>query len=363
MVNFDMNIFNNLKKLFFLLIVIISVSCSEAGDQNSETRLVTPVTVAVAELRDLSDAFTVSSEVVAYKRSYVASRISGLVEEVNFEEGEIVRNGDIMAKIDIRLQQTELRRALAVLNEAEDVYERTFTLFESGAVSRADLMTAERSLEQARSEVERLELAVEFGSVRAPISGVVTARLTEAGNNIGVNERMFTVTDMSLLVIRPGISELNLAGLIEGMEVDVMMDVYPDHAFSGTIRRIFPNMDPVSGLFTVEVELIREKEQPVVRPGFLARIRFAAYERREVVSVPSESVVERNGERFLFLLENDDENVIQIPVLVGVQRDGYAEILDGIESGVTIVATNLDGLSDGSAVRVVGTFRRHGFRN
>ncbi len=349
--------------LFHLFLLTFLISCNSSDSPPADQRPAPPVTVSTSEIRDLSDAFTVSSEVIAYKRSYVASRISGLIEEVNFEEGQSVRTGDVMAVIDTRQQQTELRRARAALIEATDIYKRTAVLFESDAVSRAELLTARRNLEQAESDVERLELTISFGSVKAPINGVVTSRLVEIGNNVGVNERMFTVTDMSLLVVRPGVSELNLTGLREGQEVGVNLDVYPDQPFRGVIRRIFPGMDPISRLFTVEVELVREQGQPVVRPGFLARVRFAADDRREAVSVPSEAVYERNGETFLYVLNDEIDQVSRIPVKVGIQRDGYAEIIEGLEPGVTVAATNLDAISDGSAVRVVGTFRRHGFRN
>ena len=345
-----------------VLFLLFMVSC-EPTEETSGSGSATSITAAEAQVRDLTDAFTVSSEVIAYKRSYVASRLSGLVEQVNVEEGEAVQAGDVMASLDVRQQRADLRRAEAALRESRDIFERTQTLFESEAATRAELLTAERNFEQAEIDVERLQLTIEFGTVRSPIDGVVTARLIEPGNNVSVNERMFTVTDMNLLVVRPGISEMNLAGLEEGQNVDIHLDVYPDRTFSGTIRRIFPSVDAASRLFTVEVELLQGEDKPVVRPGYLARVRFAADERREVISVPSEAVAERNGDAVLFVLNEDEDSVILTPVEIGVQRDGYAEIRKGIEAGTKVAAANLDALDDGTEVRVVGTFRRHGFRN
>jgi membrane fusion protein, multidrug efflux system len=348
--------------LLFVFIILIG-GCSDSEGERSESASATSVTAAEVQTRDLSDAFTVSSEVIAYRRSYVAARIEGFIEEVNYEEGESVSRGDVLARIDTRRQQTDLRRARANLIEATDILDRTERLYERDAATRAELLSARRNFEQAESDVERLELETDFGSVTAPISGVVTSRLVEPGNNVSVNERMFTVTDMDLLVIRPGVSELNLRGLSEGEHVDVHLDVYPDRTFRGSIRRIFPSVDAASGLFTVEVELLADDDKPVVRPGFLARVRFAADDRREVTSVPSEAVAERNGDTYLFKLNEDEDAVELVPVRVGIQRDGFAEITEGIEPGARVAAANLDVLDDGSRVRVVGTFRRHGFRN
>jgi membrane fusion protein (multidrug efflux system) len=345
-----------------ILLLLFLASCTETNDR-SEAPAAASITVAEAQLRDLSDAFSVSSEVIAYRRSYVASRISGLIEEVFFEEGQHVNKGDVLARMDVRQQQTELRRANAALAEAADVYDRNQSLFASNAISRAEYLTSQRNLEQAESEAERLELEIEFGEVKAPIDGVVTARLVEIGNSVSVNERMFTVADMNLLVIRPGVSELNLTGLEEGQPVEVYIDVYPGRIFRGSIRRIFPGADAESGLFTVEVELHQDEDKPMIRPGFLARVRFAADDRREVLTVPSEAIVEREDQTYVFQVNENQNEVTLVPVTVGIQRDGFAEIRDGINAGAKVAAANLDVLDDGTEVRVVGTFRRHGFRN
>jgi membrane fusion protein, multidrug efflux system len=203
------------KNLFMLLAILwIAISCTE-DESAPETPGVTSITVAESESRDLSEAFTISSEVLSYKRVYIASRISGLIEEVHFEEGQFVRAGELMAQLDVRQQEVELNRALATLNEARDVFERTQALYETDAVSRAEFLTVSRDLEVAQSDVELLELLIEYGEIRAPMNAVVTARLVEVGNNVSENERMFTIADPDFLVIRPGVSELNLAGLDE----------------------------------------------------------------------------------------------------------------------------------------------------
>ena len=359
-----MKIFQGFLKILIITTLSISVSsCSQPDQDSADSPSAASITTAEAEIRNLSDEFTVSSEVTAYKRVYVASRISGVIEEVNFEEGDHVNPGDVMARLDVREQEINLRRAITALNEAEDVYRRIESLFKRDAVAEAEYLSAKRALEQAEAEVEHLKLLVEYGEIKAPISGVVTARLVEMGNNVSANERMFTIADLDLLVTHPGVSELNLAGLEESQHVDVRLDVYPDVIFPGTIRRIFPAVDALTRLFTVEVELIQEYHLPAIRPGYLARVRFATDDRPEVITVPSEAVYRLNGESYLFVLSQDETSVSLNPVEVGVQRDGFAEIREGLEAGMKVAASNLEALEDGAHVQIVGTFRRHGFRN
>ncbi|GEM_PF-436971 len=342
--------------LFFL-------SCSDDHTEVSNQVSRSSITVAEAIYRDLSQKFTVSAEVESYRRIYVASRIAGLVEDVRFEEGNRVRKGDIMARIDTRQQQVELRRALVAFEEARDAFERAEQLFESDAISHAEYLTIKRNLELAENDVDLLKLHVEFGEIRAPVDAVVTARLVEIGNNISVNERMFTIAELGMLVIRPGVSEMNLMGLTEGMSVNVTLDVYPDQIFTGRIRRIFPRADPITRLFTVEIELLIDNTTPQVRQGNLARVQFATDDRSRVVAIPTEAIVQRGDEVFVYVVNDNQDAVSLRTVEVGIRRDGYAEIISGIERGETVAASNLDALDDNTPVRIVGTFRRHGFRN
>jgi len=338
-------------------------SCSGETETGDSSSTAIAVTSAEVQTRNLSETFSISSEVVAYRRSYVASRISGLVEEVRYEEGQPINRGDILAQIDVRQQQIDLRRANAALEEAHDVYERNQALIESNAISRAEYLSTLRALEQAQSDVDQLELQIEFGTVRAPINGVVTARLVEPGNNVSVNERMFTATDMDLLVVRPGVSEMNVSGLEEGQSVEVKLDVYPEQTFAGSIRRVYPSSDAQTGLFTVEVEILQKEGQPVIRPGFLARTQFSVDPREDIPTVPTEALIERDGETYLFVLNDEKDSVSLVPVTTGISRDGFVEIRDGVQPGYAVAASNIESLDDGSDVRVVGTFRRYGFSN
>ena len=352
-----------MKKTILFALSLFLWSCSgetETGDSSSTS---ISVTSAEVQTRNLSETFSVSSEVIAYRRSYIASRISGLVEEVRYEEGEPINRGDILAQMDVRQQQIDLRRANAALEEARDVYERNQVLLETNSISRAEYLSSRRALEQAQSDVDQLELQIEFGTVRAPINGVVTARLVEPGNNVSVNERMFTVTDMDLLVVRPGVSEMNVSGLEEGQSVYVKLDVYPEQIFNGSIRRVFPTSDAQTGLFTVEVEINQEEGQPIIRPGFLARTQFSVDPRVDIPTVPTEALIEREGETYLFVLNEEMDTVSLVPVTTGISRDGFVEIRDGVEPGNVVAASNIESLDDGSEVRVVGTFRRYGFSN
>ena len=343
-----------------MLLSVLLFACGGNENRQDRSARAVPVVTAEAEIRDLSNVRTVSAPVVAYKRIYITSRTAGQVLEVPFEEGNRVGQGQVLARLDTRRQQAQLRNARVALAEARRNYQRAKQLFDEAVISPADYELAATTLEQAESDVEFWTVEVELGDIRAPVSGVISAKLIEVGTTVATNERLFTLEDHNLLVVRPGLSEKDVAALEVGQTVRMFFDVYGDEAFSGSIRRIFPAADPVTRLFTVEIEIVRTAGGPVIRPGYLARVQYTLEARPDVVAIPPEAIHISNGDTLVFVVK--DEKVRETMVSTGVERDGWVEIKSGLQAGALVAAGNLDALEDGSPVRVTGSFRRYGFR-
>lgn len=343
---------------FFPALLLMLVACADTAEQETQTASPIPVSEAHVQGRDLSESFQISAPVQAYRQAHLGSRMLAYVNQVEVEEGDQVQQGALLAQLDVREYESELIRAEAVAEEAEDVVQRTRQLYERGSASEAELRRADREERQARSEVERLQLFLEYGEVRAPFNGVITQRHIDQGDQVDENAPLFTLQQHDLLVARPAMSEMHEARVSQGDRVHVRFDTHPEVDFAGTIRRVFPTVDEQARLFRVEVAIEQQSDYPI-RPGYLARMTFFADQFRDVFSVPSDALVRDNGRYFVFVIEND--KVAKRQVEVGVRRDGYAEIRQGLETGERVAAANLQELEDGSPVQVVARFRRRGF--
>jgi len=348
------------KPAFWLLLFLAfhTFSCSQR-DTDRDEESGTPIVTAEAGIRDLSSHRTVTAPVVAYQRIYITARTSGQVMEINAEEGDHVRAGELLVRLDTRRQQAQLQQAEATLEEARHHYRRQRQLFESEVIPEAEYDAASRQLKSAEADARLWEVEVDLGQIEAPIHATVTDRLIETGTNVSENQRLFTIEDHNLLVVRPGIPEKDVVHLSKGQDVELSFDVFPDRAARGTIRRIFPAADTISRLFTVEVEVDQESIPGAIYPGFLARVHFTTDERTDVVTIPHEALLSENGKDFVFVLEG--ETVRQREIEPGVRRDGQVEIVAGLEAGEKVAAGNLEVLEDGARVDIRGQFRRHGF--
>lgn len=344
--------------VFFLSMLFMLHSCAEAPV--SEKERIIPVATANVEMRDLSTRREVTAPVVAYKRVYITALTSGQVVEVNYEEGEKVMQGDVMARLDTRRQAARLRQAEAGLNEIRHQYERALQLFEKAVIPRAEFEIAERQLEEAEAGVLFWQTETDMGIIRAPINAVVSAKLVETGTTVSENQRLFTIEDHNLLVARPGLSEMDVAGLSKGQQVGLTFDIFPGQEFQGSIRRIFPAADPITRLFTVEVEIDQRHHAKLIRPGYLARVHFVTDNREETVVIPPEALPDSEDGPIVYVIENNI--AYRREIKTGIRRDGWIEITEGLTPGEMVAAGNLEALQNESKVEITGRFRRYGFR-
>jgi membrane fusion protein (multidrug efflux system) len=312
-----------------------------------------PVQVLQVAPRDLSRVVTVSNSVEPMRTIRLAARTEGVLTEVLVEEGDQVADGEVIARIDVREQRAELARARARLHERRASFERFEQLRDRNYVDLASFETARAELEIAATDVELWETRVEFGTVTSSIAGTVVERYVEPGEAISRHAALFSIADLSSLVVRLGLSELDVGNLLVGDEVMIDVDAVPDaNPLRGLIRRIFPMAEADSRLITVEVELPDALAQGV-KPGFLARARLLVEERVDVLAVPAASVAESDGAFFVMVVNGESELERRL-IEPGVIRGAWREVIAGLAPGERVVSANPMEMTAGDAVRVVG---------
>jgi RND family efflux transporter MFP subunit len=311
-----------------------------------------PVRAYTLAPRTLGRSVLVAGTVEPLRSIQLAARTDGVVAEVAVEAGDRVRAGQLLARIDVSEQQAELNRAEAALREARANFERLDALRGRSFVDAASVLSARSALEVAESDVELWRTRVEFGRIEASIDSYVIDRLIEPGAAVGRLAPAFELADLDQLVLRVGVSELDAARIAPGGEVEVTVDALAGETVEARVRRVFPAADPSSRLVTVELELPQAHARGV-RPGFLARARFAIEARSDVLAVPAAAV--GLGEQSFVMVIDGEGLLARREVETGVVRGEWREITAGLEAGERIVATSPLDLAAGDRVRVVET--------
>ena len=231
------------------------------------------VEIAVATEGTAARTVTATGTVEPIRTVTINSQLAGAVRSVPVQEGDAVRAGTLLARLDSRELEAQLGSARATLEVARRAAERAETLRKQEIITVAEYERDVAAHAAARATFEQLQTRIGYASVRAPIAGVVLTKNVEMGDIVANQSVLFTIGDVSTLVVRLPISELDVTALDQGDAVSLLMDAVPGRSLPGRIRRIFPSGDPTTRLVPVEVVLAGEAAREA-RPGFLARVEF-----------------------------------------------------------------------------------------
>jgi len=321
-----------------------------AGGQRRAGR-VAVVEVAPVEVGNIARRITVSGVVEPIRTVGINSQSAGALLSVEAQEGDLVQAGAVLARIDDREIKAQIASAEAAYEMARANFERAERLRERQVITAAEYDRDRTALAAAEAQLQQLRTRLDYTTIRAPITGLVTEKHVETGDIIGNQTRLFTIADIDTMVVRVQVSELDVVQLRAGDPVSVLLDAYPGQPLTGRIRRIFPTADPATRLVPVEVA-IRQDGQRLARAGFLARVELALGNRENVLLVPASAIVGDAGSSAVFVVE--DGTAYRRAVRTGLNSEGRVEILSGVKEGDPVVVAGNNGLRDGAQVRVVG---------
>jgi RND family efflux transporter MFP subunit len=308
------------------------------------------VETAAVETGSIAREIEVTGTVEPLRSVGVNAQAAGALTTVNAEEGDFVQRGAVMARLDARELEAQVASARANWEVARDAFSRAQQLRDRQVITQAEYDAARAAEAAARASLDQVRTRVGYMVVRAPASGVVTEKLVEVGAVVGAQTKLFTIAEVSTLVTRVGVSELDVGSLRSGQSARVMLDAYPGQRFEGRIRRIFPSADPATRLVPVEVALTGEAAQ-AARPGFLARVAFALGAREDVLLVPASAVVGQAGAQQVFVVVNGKAE--RRTVETGLSSEGRVEIVSGLRVGEAVVTTGSNNVRNNADVRVV----------
>ncbi|MBI5166801.1 MAG: efflux RND transporter periplasmic adaptor subunit [candidate division NC10 bacterium] len=287
---------------------------------------------------------------VDMQKTQVETQIAKTKANLENAERNWKRSKDLYARGAISLQQ--LDAAEVELEVARAAYEAAMADKAQDAVKAEEVAAARAAVKQAGASVALAETQLGYTTVHAPISGRVSKKWASEGELMTVGTPIVTLVDEARLYVRATIDEYDARRIRVGQPVNVSLDAFPGRAFRGRLYHISP---VVSGArqetrtFTIKVAL--EGERPVIKPGMSADIEVIAADLKGVLYLPSQAVIEREGQKWVYVMEGGRARLV--PVKVGESNWNYTEIKGGPAEG-TLVVLNPDApnLKDGARVKI-----------
>lgn len=279
----------------------------------------------------------------------VTSESAGRISQILFQEGNQVKTGDVLVRLDDTLALAELKDGEARLQLAQSTYERNEALQKSGAATKQSFDEAASNLEVAKAAVELARTRIEKLAVKAPFDGVLGFRAVSVGAYVQPGTKLVNLEKLDELKVAFSVPELFLSQIGPDQKVEVSVDAWPEDIFSGTIYAINPQVDVNGRALQVRAKLANTERK--LRPGLLARVVVKGSDKKDVVMVPESAIVPRGSATFVYRVENG--KALETAVTIGKRRAGTVEILEGLSPNVQVVTAGQSRLQDGSEVEVV----------
>ena len=333
-------------------------------------------TVSLSSPSQANAVLTASGYVVAQRKAAVASKATGRLEYLGVVEGDKVKRGQVIARIESSDMKAALDQATANLRvteadlfDAQQSLERQKSLLEKGLTTRAEYDASDArnkrvvaSIELAKASIAAAQVALENTLIRAPFDGTVLSKNADVGEmvapmaaSVSSRSAVVTIADMTSLEVEADVSEANIERIKAGQPCEITLDAYPGSRYRGFVNKIVPTADRAKA--TVLVKVGFESYDGRVLPEMSAKVLFltkqadvAEENAKPILTVSSSALASRDGQLVAYLVQ--ENKAVEVPVTTGKEMGALIEVTGGLSSGDRVINKVNDAIRDGIKVKV-----------
>lgn len=322
--------------------------------------------LGMAEIREVRRELPLTGQMRPVHSAFVRAKVAGEVLELRVREGESVKAGQVLARIDPAEYQARLDERLATLaanratwenNERtrknnEELLRKNFISQQAYDNTLANSTVALAQVKAAEANVTLAKKSLDDAVVRAPWAGLVAERSAQVGDKASVDMKLVTLVDLSRMEIEAGVPAGEIPSVSVGQEVAFRVEGFGERSFNGRIARIAPQA--ASGSRSIMVYIDLPNADSALKGGMFAKGLLTLSRSDAVLAVPITALREERGETVVYSIE--DARLTRVAVKVGARNEeqAWAEVTGAIKAGTQVIRTNLGTLVPGVKVRVAG---------
>lgn len=318
---------------------------------------------------------------IAIRATTLSAELTGTVREIGFENGSLVKKGQMMVRFDTSAEQAQLQSAVADEALAKQTLERAVSLRKQEVNTQAELESAQARNKQTRAAVVNLQAIINKKIIRAPFDGRAGIRAVELGQVVSPGAPIISLQTVSPIYAEFQLPQQALADVKLGQKVVVKVDVFPGNTWDGTVTTINPEVDPATR--NVRMRATVENPDGRLNPGMFASVEVEAGKASQSLVVPATSVIYAPFGDSVYLVaeQKDDPSKADPPdkaeaakkapppaakapgdkptliaqqqfVRLGERRGDYVQILDGLKGTETVVSNGAFKLRNGQTIMV-----------
>lgn len=336
---------------FLLMSTVCGCSSQDTAEQQ-ETVSRIPVDVETVEVQDFDKLITLGGLTAAENTVQVIAKVGGMeqIKAVHVKVGDKVSAGQVLAQLDNETSAINLSNAQLAYDNAYTNYENAKQLFELGAVSQSDLNQLKMAYENANNTLRQAQMAMDYATVTAPISGTVTMVNANVGSFATASAPMFEIANVDTLEISTGINEQNVSKIKIGQEVLLKIHSVSDKWMSGTITEISKVMNAQTKNYPVTIALANKDDDLVA--GMYAEVQVAVEHAEDVLVIPVDAIVYKEAKPVAFIAQADG-TVKEKALTLGINDGDNYVVTKGLQAGDQIVVKGNGNLVEGEPISII----------
>ncbi|WP_322402894.1 efflux RND transporter periplasmic adaptor subunit [Massilia luteola] len=320
--------------------------------------------IARVETRALAVTLPVTGSLTPLSQATVKSKVSGIVLSTAVQEGMDVKAGQVIAQLDPAEARARVAQQRAVLAEAQarlalarknmsnsaSLLKQNFIAQNAYDTSANAVDLAQAAVDSARAQLDLARIALADTTIHAPLSGVVSKRLAQAGEKLAPDSPVFAIVDLKHLTLDAQVPASDIPRIHVGQDVQFSVDGFDGRNFAGKVARINPATETGSRAMIVYVDVANP--DGLLRAGMFAKGTIVTEKSAPHPLLPIGAIRQDNGRDVVYRIDNG--RVVVQPVKLGLRNQdaGLVEALDGAAAGMTVLAVPLDGVKPGNKVKL-----------
>lgn len=331
-----------------LVVLVLIVGCKKKQAAAGSAPAMPPTQVIAAEARQqpVAETLAVVGTLAANEFIEVKSETDGTIAEILFEEGQPIKKGDLLIRLDETKFAAALAEAEANLKLAATTFERSKELQRGKLISQQEYDQSASLFQANQATVELRKRQLQDARIPAPFSGVVGSRNVSPGQVIAKNTTLTWLMDIETVKAEFNVPERILGEVKPGQGIELRVAAFPKERFKGEVYFLAPQIDPNTRTLLMKARVPNPKH--LLRPGMFVNLDLTLTLREKAIMVPESAVMSMGDRTMVYVIA--DAKAQMRPVKVGLRLPNEIEIIEGLKAGEKVVAEGVQKVRPGAPV-------------
>ena len=342
-----------MKQLLFGSVLVVAVAlcgCQKkpAAPGGAPGVFAVQAVVVEAKVQPVNETLSLVGSMAANEMVEIKSETDGTLEEVLFTEGQPVKQGDLL----IRLDESKF---IAAVNEAEANYKLTETTYTRNKQLHGEKLVSQQEYDQSSAQYQASKASLDLkkrlmkdARIYAPFKGIMSSRQVSPGQVIARNTTLTWLIDLDPVKVELNVPERFVSQLQIGQKIEIIVAAHPGRTFNGEVFFIAPFVEPATRTALVKARIPNPKAE--LKPGMFANLNLTLKLKEDAIVIPESSVMASGDRTIIYVLDKDDAAQIR-PVKIGMRQAGMVEIVTGLKAGERVVAEGIQKIRPGAKVK------------